>query len=282
MELNFIPKKARVTGSKYLKIFPEFRDGMVKKRLIFTLLMQDDIFMLSRNFRLQEVGDLKWLRENYDINSLLYSIDELVVINVNRGTKDLNKFNKNLSELVKNCFMPVAAGGGINSVEDVSSILKSGADKVVINSLLFTNPNLVERIIKRFGSQCVVASIDYKIINSVRTVFINNGNVNTSLSLSAAVEKVIETGVGELYLTSIDKDGTGQGYDIQGIREITSFSTIPVIASGGVGKFDQFYEGINLGKADAVSTANLFYFMADALTEARDILKNNGLSMAVW
>lgn len=255
---------------------------MVKKRLIFTLLMQEDIFMLSRNFRLQEVGDLTWLRENYEINSLLYSIDELIVINVNRGRKDLRQFNKNLAELVKNCFMPVAAGGGLNSDDDVASVLKSGADKVVINSLLFENPDMVGRIIKRFGSQCVVASIDYKLINNERIVFINNGSVNTSMKLISAVEKVIDLGVGELYLTSIDKDGTGQGYDISGISQITSFSNIPVIASGGVGKFDQFYDGIHLAKADAVSTANLFYFMADALTEARNILKNNGLSMAIW
>lgn len=244
--------------------------------------MQDDIFMLSRNFRLQEVGDLDWLRENYDINSLLYSIDELIVINVNRGEKNLLKFNANLSELVRNCFMPVAAGGGIQSDDDVYSILKSGADKVVINSLLFTNPIMVERIIKRFGSQCVVASVDYKLIDNERFVFIGNGSLNSSLKLSTAIQKIIELGVGELYITSIDKDGTGQGYDIAGISEITCFSKVPVIASGGVGKFDQFYDGINLAKADAVSTANLFYFMGDALTEAREILKSNGLSMAVW
>ena len=195
---------------------------MVKKRLIFTLLMQEDIFMLSRNFRLQKVGELAWLRENYDINSLLYSIDELIVINVSRGKKDINIFNKNLAELVKNCFMPVAAGGGINSDDDVYSILKSGADKVVINSLLFNKPEMVKRIIKRFRSQCVVASIDYKLIDNQRYVFIENGSVNTDMRLVSAVEKIIDLGVGEIYLTSIDKDGTGQGYDIAGISEITN------------------------------------------------------------
>ena len=178
--------------------------------------------------------------------------------------------------------MPVAAGGGINSDDDVYSILKSGADKVVINSLLFNKPEMVKRIIKRFGSQCVVASIDYKLIDNQRYVFIENGSVNTDMRLVSAVEKIIDLGVGEIYLTSIDKDGTGQGYDIAGISEITNFSNIPVIASGGVGKFDQFYDGINLTKADAVSTANLFYFMADALTEARNILKSKGLNMAKW
>lgn len=238
--------------------------------------------MLSRNFRLQEVGDLSWLNENYEINSLLYSIDELIVLNVDRERKDLNRFNRNLTQLVRNCFMPVAAGGGIKTDEDVYSILKSGADKVVINSLLFENPLMVERIIKRFGSQCVVASIDYKLIENKRIVFINNGSLNTSFQLQPAVESVINLGVGELYLTSIDRDGTGQGYDIDGISQITNFSKVPVIASGGVGKFDQFLDGIRLAKADAVSTANLFYFMADALTEARDILKDEGVKMAIW
>lgn len=255
---------------------------MVKTRLIFSLLIENDTFMLSRNFRLQKVGDLTWLKENYDINSLLYSIDELIVINVARGERDLIKFCNNLSALVKNCFMPVAAGGGIKSDDDVHYILKSGADKVVINSLVFNNPEMIQKIIKRFGSQCIVASIDYKLIDNERFVFIENGTTNTFMKLASAIKYVIDLGVGELYLTSMDKDGTGQGYDISGISTITAFSKIPVIASGGVGKFDQFYDGINLGKADAVSTANLFYFMGDALTEARQVLKNKGLSLAEW
>ena len=238
--------------------------------------------MLSRNFRLQEVGNLQWLKENYEINSLLYSIDELIIINVNRVQKNLIQFNNNLKEIVKNCFMPVTAGGGINSDDDVYNILKSGADKVVINSLLFSNPKMVKKIVSRFGSQCVVASIDYKIIDSQRIVFINNGSVNTSLSLKQAVSKILELGVGELYLTSIDRDGTGQGYDIEGIKEISSFAEVPVIASGGVGKFEQFDEGIVNANVDAVSTANLFYFMADSLADAREILKNKGIDMAIW
>lgn len=255
---------------------------MVKKRLIFTLLMQDNTFMLSRNFRLQEVGDLSWLKDNYELNSLLYSIDELVVLNVSREKRDLSSFNANLAELVKDCLMPVAAGGGISSDEDVQNTLNSGVDKIVINTLFFRNIAMVSRIVKRFGSQCVVASLDYKIIDNKRIVFIENGTVNTGIGVAEVARRAIDAGAGEVYLTSIDKDGTGQGYDLEGISEITSFLTVPVIASGGVGKFDQFYEGIRMGKADAVSTANLFYFMGDALTEARNALKSSGLSMATW
>lgn len=255
---------------------------MVKNRLIFTLLMQGDTFMLSRNFRLQSVGNLDWLKEFYDINSLLYCIDELVVLNVERNEKDMAIFCKNLSVLVKDCFMPVAAGGGIKTDEDAYNILQSGADKIVINSLLFDNPEMIKRIASRFGSQCVVASLDYKIIESQRIVFTQNGTFNTRIPLINAVKRIINLGVGELYLTSIDKDGTGQGYDIEGIKGITEFSNIAVIASGGVGRFDQFYDGICNAKADAVSTANLFYFMDDALSEARLELKKRGVDMAIW
>lgn len=255
---------------------------MVKKRLIFTLLLQGNTFMLSRNFRLQEVGDLSWLKENYELNSLLYSIDELVVLNVNREKCDKALFNANLAELVKDCLMPVAAGGGITSDADVQDTLNSGVDKIVINSLFFTNISMVGRIIKRFGSQCIVASIDYKFIDNKRLVFIDNGSTNTGIEISEAARRAIDAGAGEIYLTSIDKDGTGQGYDTEGLSLITSFSSVPVIASGGVGKFDQFYDGISMAKADAVSTANLFYFMGDALTDARNTLKSAGLSMATW
>jgi len=255
---------------------------MVKKRLIFTLLMDEKNFMLSRNFRLQKVGDLNWLKQNYDINSLLYSIDELVVMNVSRGIKDINSFCSNLSELVKECFMPVAAGGGITSDEDVSCILKSGADKVVINSLLFNNPEMILKIVKRFGSQCIVASIDYKLINNKRIIWINNGSMDTSMELSSAIKYITNLGIGEIYLTSIDKDGTGQGYDLDGISEVTGSSNTPVIASGGIGKIDQFFEGLYTAKADAVSTANLFYFMGDTLTEARQFLIQKGYELAEW
>src|SRR5260221_5621172 len=135
---------------------------MVKNRLLFTLLMQNGTYMLSRNFRLQAVGDLNWIKESYDFEAIAYSIDELVVLNVTRGDKNLEAFAEHVSELVQNCMIPIACGGGIRSMDDAFLLLDAGADKLVVNTALVKQPELVQELVTRFGSQCVVASIDYK------------------------------------------------------------------------------------------------------------------------
>jgi cyclase len=255
---------------------------MVKRRLIFTLLLNNGVYMLSRNFRLQHVGDLKWLKEYYDFNAISLSIDELAVLNVARGTKDNASFTSALSELVKNCFMPIAAGGGINSLETVYQFFEAGADKIIINTALVKNSDLVTSLVKIFGGQSIVASIDYKSHDGNCSVFIENGSVNTGWSVEKAVLNAINLGVGEICLTSIERDGTGQGYDIATLQKAVSLSPIPIIASGGVGRYDQLVEGIKECDVQAVSTANLFAFMADGLTEARECIINNGIELASW
>lgn len=238
--------------------------------------------MLSRNFRLQSVGDLKWLKDYYDFNAIAFSIDELVVLNVERGDKNVALFCQNLLELTRNCFIPIAAGGGIDSLDVAYNLFNSGADKLVINNILFKKPALVETLVKTFGGQSIIASLDYRAADTVNLVHIENGQVNTGVPLEDAVKQVIDLGVGEIYVTSMDRDGTGQGYDIKTLKQVTDLSSIPIIASGGVGRFDQLVAGIVEAKVQAVSTANLFNFMADGLTEARLSMKNAGVNLAEW
>ncbi len=255
---------------------------MLKNRLIFTLLYNDAKYMLSRNFSLQSVGDIKWLRESYDYNSIAYSIDELVILNVKRGEKNTKQFCQSLKEFSKQYFVPLSAGGGINSMDDAHSIMNSGVDKLVINSSLFDNSNLIRNLIKVYGSQCIVASIDYKKSENDTKVFVENGTKEISFNIFDAAKYVENLGVGEIYLTSINDDGTGEGYDLANIKKVAELVSIPIIASGGCGRCDQFIEAYRKAGVRAAATADLFNFMADGLSESRKTIIESGIEMAKW
>ncbi len=255
---------------------------MLKDRLIFSLLMQNGEYVLGRNFKLQKVGDLQWIIDNYDVDSILYSIDELIVVNVDREEKNIKIFSEHLAELTKYCFMPVAAGGGVSSIQDAYDILNAGADKIIINTILITNKKLVKDLVKIFGSQCVVASIDFKKEQSTIKTYIKNGTFDSELSLFEALDNAIGLGVGEVYLNSIGREGTGQGLDIETVREVSRRSKVPIIAAGGIERTDQFHEGIKKGEVQAVAASDLLYFMGDSLSKARDNMSANGCNMAKW
>lgn len=255
---------------------------MLKKRLIFTLLIQNGSYMLSRNFKLQSVGDINWLRKSYQFESLAFAIDELVVLNVTRGEKNMQRFSEELMDLVKMCFMPVAAGGGISSIEDACLLFNAGADKVVINTALYHDQKVVKDIIQTFGAQAVVAAIDYKFVDGINHVFTHNGGMDTGLTVMEAIEVVERIGVGEIYLTSIERDGTGQGYDLKTVKEVAEKTRLPVIASGGVGKPDHLLQGIVQNGVQAVATANLFNFIGTGLTDARTELRSHGIQLPLW
>ena len=256
---------------------------MARRRLIFTLLMQDGIYMLSRNFSLQAVGDVDWIRSHYNFDAIAFSIDELIVLNVERGPKNTARFAENLAKLNQNCFMPVTSGGGIRTMEDATILLRAGSDKLIVNSMIFENPGLTRKLVRNFGSQCIVASIDYKKNRSGGTeVFTKDGFSAVNMDVDGAVALAEELGCGEIYLTSMDRDGTGQGYDLETIQKVCALSRVPVIASGGAGKYEHFAEGVMNAKAEAVSTANLFNFIEDGLTEARQCMQARGTEMAFW
>ncbi|MDD3375224.1 MAG: HisA/HisF-related TIM barrel protein [Candidatus Omnitrophica bacterium] len=255
---------------------------MVKNRLIFTLLSDNGNYMLSRNFSLQKVGDLNWLREHYNFDAIAYSIDELILLNVAREDKNFKQFSENIMELGKQCFIPIVAGGGIRKLEDAYLLMNSGADKLVVNSPVTTDPALVKALVNIFGSQCIVASIDYFVTQDKTEVYISNGSKATGMTVEQAIEKAQGLGCGEIYLTSMDNDGTGEGYDLETIKKASSFSKVPIIVSGGAGKYGHLAEGIVHGGVTASATANLFNFMADGLSEARDVMKQRGIEMASW
>ena len=255
---------------------------MLKKRLIFTLLFQDGTIQLSRNFSLQAVGNMDWLYRHYDFDSMAMSIDELVLLNVGRGSKNMFEFYTNINLISKKCFMPIAAGGGISCMNDAYSILDAGADKLVVNTTLYENPKLVMEMVKIFGSQCVVASVDYKYIDSLDEVFTSNGMKETGLTVAGAISNAEKMGVGEIYLTSMERDGTGQGYDLAMLAHVVNLCQVPIVASGGVGDFEHFVSGMQIENVTGASTANIFNFVGDGLAEARNYISQSKIELAHW
>jgi cyclase len=255
---------------------------MLRKRIIFSLIYADGFFNQSRNFRLQKVGNEMWLEHNYHFSKIAHSLDELILIDATKSNKNIYKFSETISKIVENVFIPICAGGGIRNISDAELLFNSGADKILLNSSLFENPNLVLELVKIYGSQSIVASIDYKIKVKTTSIFINDGSTEINMGLKSYIEHIQSLGVGEIYLNSIDKDGTGFGYDFDTINNIVDFINLPLIIAGGAGNESHLLEGLRVEKINAVATANLFNFIGDGLINARDIILKKGENLAKW
>lgn len=255
---------------------------MYKRRLIFELLWQKDAFWLSRNFRVQKAGNLAWIERNYNFSVIADAIDELCVVNISRDDKRNDVFAAQIAEVTKGCFVPLTAGGGIRSLDDARLLLRSGADKVVVNTPLFDQPALVRELALTYGRQCVVASIDYKRTGDGHEVFTDCGTRATGLDVDTAVANAVELGAGEVLLTSMDRDGTGQGYEVDVLRRVAQKTPIPVIACGGVGNFDHLAEWLEDPIGQAACTANIFNFLGGGLIEARKHIVERGTPLATW
>ena len=256
---------------------------MLKKRIIFTLLHDAGQFMLSRNFRLQRVGDVKWLQRNYNFAQIAFYIDELIVLDVTRGERDPDAFSSVLKEVSAGCFAPIAAGGGVTSIDHASRLLRSGADKIVVNTILFEDPDLVRGLAAEFGQQCVVGSVDLKKRpDDTFGIVIRNGSTILDKDPTEALAWLNDDVVGELYLNCVDRDGTGQGYDLSTLSVLPADCSVPIILAGGVGNSTHFSAGLDHPAVDAVATAHLFNFIGDGLKKARHALTDGGAELAVW
>lgn len=252
---------------------------MLKKRMILCLLMRNDgVFCNSRNFALQPVGELSWIRRYLDF----LAIDELVLLNVDRERKSVPLFSEQMMALARLCFVPISAGGGVETIADFETLLGGGADKVVINTHAVREPEFITESARRFGSQCVVVSIDSKRVMGKDRVMASNGSHNSGLDVIDWAREVERRGAGEIFLTSIDRDGTGIGYDLDLLRSVVDAVSIPVIASGGVGEFQHLTDGIERGGASAVSAANIFHYIGNGLVKAKQHMISKGSSVPMW
>jgi cyclase len=253
------------------------------RRLIFTLLHDNGHFMLSRNFRLQKVGTINWLFDNYDFANVSRGLDELMVLDVSRGPRNAADFAEKVQTIASRCFIPVTVGGGITSFDIAQRYMRSGADKLLLNSAFRSDPDLCRSLATHFGRQCIVAGIDYRITApGTRCVMTDNGAVEAGIELSDWVTSVLENGAGELLFQSMDQDGTGMGLDLSVVDDLRQTPDVPCILMGGVGKAGQILEGLQHPSVDAVATANLFNFIGSAFLDVRQSIAAAGLDMARW
>ena len=207
--------------------------------------------------------------------------DEIVFLDITASVekrKTILEVAKNTAERI---FIPFTVGGGIKTLEDIRLLLKYGADKVSINTSAVENPSLVKEAAGEFGSQCIVVAIDAKKEGTSWQVYIYGGRKPAGLDAVEWAKKVADLGAGEILLTSIDKDGTKDGYDLELTEKISSSVDIPVIASGGAGKLEHFYEALVEGKADAVLAASLFHYGILGIMEVKRYLKEKGVEVRI-
>jgi cyclase len=252
------------------------------QRMIFTLLYDRGNFMLSRNFRLQAVGAIDWLFTNYDLAKVSHGLDELMVLDVSRGARDPMRFADTVAQIASRCFIPLTVGGGIATSEVAQRFLRSGADKLLLNSAFATDPDFCRALADRFGRQCIVAGIDYRTAAGRPRVFVENGNRELPDGLAAWTRHVEDAGAGELLLQSMDQDGTGMGPDLGVIDALGVLPDLPIILMGGVGKGEHIIAALRDRRIDAIATANLFNFIGSSFLDARAAVSAAGIEVARW
>lgn len=250
---------------------------MLKKRLIACLLVRGGLIVQSVGFR-------KYLpigHPRFPIEFVVkWDVDEIVLLDMS-ATPEGRGPNLKLIELLSHtCFVPLTVGGGIRTVDDVKTIIAAGADKASLNTSAFRNPSLITDIANTFGSQCVVVSMDCKRMRDGSAhVFLNSGTEDTGVRAENWARTVESRGAGEILVNSIDRDGMKTGYDIELIRSLSAAVKIPVIACGGVGRFQDFSSGILEGGASAVAAANIFHFVEHSTILAKAHLLTAGVDV---
>lgn len=249
---------------------------MLTKRIIPCLDVKAGRVVKGTNFvGLRDAGDPVELAKRYDLERA----DELVFLDITashegRGT---------MVEVAQNCaaqvFIPFTVGGGIRTVEDMRVMLAAGADKISVNSAAVKNPELISEGAKRFGSQCVVLAVDAKRSNNGWEIYINGGRKPTGIDCLEWVKCGVELGAGEILLTSMDTDGTKDGYDIELTRAVSEAVNVPVIASGGAGELAHFYDVLVDGKADAVLAASVFHYGKYTIRQVKEYLRGRGVEV---
>ncbi len=249
---------------------------MFTKRIIPCLDVKDGRVVKGVNFvDLKDAGDPVEIAAAYD----KAGADEVVFLDITASSDHRNTVVDMVRAVAENVFIPFTVGGGIRSVEDFRVLLREGADKISINSSAINNPQLIHEASEKFGSQCVVVAIDAKkrADQSGWNVYKNGGRIDVGLDAIAWAMEAERLGAGEILLTSMDCDGTKAGYDIALTREIASHVSIPVIASGGAGNMEHFYEALTEGKADAALAASLFHYKELEIKEVKEYLREKGV-----
>ncbi|MFS1514822.1 imidazole glycerol phosphate synthase subunit HisF [Chengkuizengella sp. SCS-71B] len=251
---------------------------MLAKRIIPCLDVKDGRVVKGVNFvNLQDAGDPVELAEIYDKEGA----DELVFLDISASVEGRATMVEVVKQTAGEIAIPFTVGGGIRSVEDMKKLLRAGADKIGINTAAIQNPALVSEGARKFGSQCIVVAIDakYNVNWKDWEIYTHGGRNATGIKVLFWAQKVANLGAGEILLTSMDTDGTKDGFDIQLTRAVSDLVSIPVIASGGAGKSEHFYDVFSQGRADAGLAASIFHYKELSINNVKQELKEKGVEV---
>ena len=251
---------------------------MLKRRVIPVLLLRDGRMVKGRKFsEYRDTGDPRAAVRIYSAQDA----DELVFLDIQASLQSRGALIHIVRDAAEECFMPLAAGGGIASLDAIRDLLHAGADKVVINTAAVTDPDFVSRSAETFGAQCIVAGIDYRRGPAGPRVWVRCGAVETDLEPVAHARRLVDLGAGEILLNSIDRDGTMEGYDLELADEVAQAVTVPVIVCGGAGNFMHLADAFTKTGVSAAACASLFHFGDNNPIRARSYLRNLGVPMRV-
>ena len=252
---------------------------MLAKRIIPCLDVDNGRVVKGVRFvDIKDAGDPVEIARRYDREGA----DELTFLDITASAHDRDTMVHVVEQVAGEIFIPLTVGGGIRTLDDIRRMLNAGADKVSINSAAVARPEFVREAAERFGSQCIVVAIDAKQVTSdpkVWEIFTHGGRKPTGLDAIKWARRMVELGAGEILLTSMDRDGTKSGFDLELTRAISEAVPVPVIASGGVGTLDHLADGVTLGKADAVLAASIFHFAEHTIREAKEHMAKRGIEV---
>ena len=249
---------------------------MLTKRIIACLDIKNGEVVKGIKFEsLKSVGNAVELAIKYENDG----IDELTFLDITATNEHRKTLISLVKDIAKNLRIPFTVGGGIKTIQDIEDLLEAGADKVSLNSTIVRNPEIISHAAKQFGSQAIVAAIDSKIINSTNKVFINAGKIETELVTEEWAKKAYDLGAGEILLTSMDHDGTKNGYPLELLKKISELVPLPLIASGGAGNMVHFLEAFSYANVDACLAASLFHYNEIQINELKKFLKLNNIEV---
>lgn len=249
---------------------------MLAKRIIPCLDVKEGRVVKGTRFvDLKDAGDPVEAALAYDKEGA----DEICFLDITASHEERDIILSVVEDTARNVFIPLTVGGGIRSSEDIRRLLVAGADKVTINTAAVFNPGLIKEASRMFGSQCIVVAVDTKRSSDGWEIYTHGGRKPAGIDALSWVRRMEECGAGEILLTSMDKDGTKTGYDLELTRRVSDAVSIPVIASGGVGTLEHLYEGLVNGGADAVLAASIFHYKAYSISDAKKYLKSKGVTV---